>query len=57
MPMLGREKEMTQVDVAACAKAERRVRRRMIWNSGAEICDRVFVSAGLLRGVEHMFTS
>jgi hypothetical protein len=32
-------------------------RRRMIWNSGTEICDRVFVSAGVLRGVELMLTS
>jgi hypothetical protein len=32
------------------------VRRRMIWNSGAEICDHVFVSAGVLPGVEHMLT-
>ncbi len=28
----------------------------MIWNSGAEICDHVFVSAGVLPGVEHMLT-
>ena len=43
MPMLGQEKEMTQVDVAACAKAERHVRRRMIWNNpghlGCAACD------------------